>query len=885
MWFSIYINYFTNKCASAVSWKLLPVFFLSLLSSSLYAKEPANDPPYEEILVYVSIPRLGGQEFPALVNEQAVYLPITDLFAYLKINCKASEYMDTLSGFFIQPESKYLIDYTNGQIHYEGRSFPVSRQDLVKTETGLYLRADHFGKIFALECNFSFRSLSVSLDTKLELPFMRELRQEMMRRNVKMLKKEVKADTVLARRYPMLQGAMLDWSLMSVKAGKEKEDTRVSLRLGAMLAGGETTIGVSYNNITKFHPKQQYFNWRYVNNDKKAVRQVALGHIAPMSTSSIFAPVAGVQVSNTPTTHRRSFGTYILSNRTEPGWIVELYVNNVLVDYTRADASGFYSFEIPLLYGMTSVNLRFYGPSGEERHSEQNISIPFSFLPAKTFEYTLSAGMVQDGKNSRYSRAQFHYGLGKRVTMGGGLEYLSTLGNKSMPFVNTSIRASSNLLLSAEYMNHVRSRATLSYRRPSNLQAELNYTRYAKGQQAINTHYLEEKRLVVSMPMRTGNIFLFSRLGWNQFTSPTIGLAELMRTKYSDIPRQKTTVAEWMLSGAWSRWSSNVTTSAAFLDDNLQNVFSHLTIAYRSTSGWMLRHGMQFDYTRMKPWMLKEELERNIHGRGFINISYEKNFITRTGTFMAGLRYDLSFARTSYTASRSQGKTVSTLTANGSILYDKKTKWTSTSNRISTGRGGISIVPFLDRNCNGIRDAGEPGVHGLKFRINGGRVVRKKGSTVIRVQELEPYASYLLELEGNSFDDISWQIRKKAISVTVDPNCFKVVEVPVAVMGEASGMVYLAEGAEVKGLGRVLLHFYNSRSEKVAQTVTEADGFFSFLGLPPGQYTVRVDEAQLEKLKLSSKPGSLSFKVVAGTEGTFVTGLDFRLERRVVNGE
>ncbi len=107
------------------------------------------------------------------------------------------------------------------------------------------------------------------------------------------------------------------------------------------------------------------------------------GKIHTGAISSIYNPVVGVQLTNTPTTYRRSFGTYNLSDRTDPGWIVELYVNNVLVDYVKADASGFFTFEVPLVYGNSIVKLKFYGPWGEERTREQNINIPYNFLPAK----------------------------------------------------------------------------------------------------------------------------------------------------------------------------------------------------------------------------------------------------------------------------------------------------------------------------------------------------------------------------------------------------------------------------------------------------------------------------------------------------------------------
>ena len=181
-----------------------------------------------------------------------------------------------------------------------------------------------------------------------------------------------------------------------------------------MIAGGEATASLYYNSTDPFSEKQQYYLWRYVNNDFAPLRQVMAGKIRTNSISSLYNPVIGVQLTNTPTTYRRSFGSYTLSDKTEPGWIVELYVNNVLVDYVKADASGFFTFQIPLVYGNSLVKLKFFGPWGEERIREQNIIIPYNFLPEKTLEYTISAGIVEDTLRSRFSRASVNYGATRK---------------------------------------------------------------------------------------------------------------------------------------------------------------------------------------------------------------------------------------------------------------------------------------------------------------------------------------------------------------------------------------------------------------------------------------------------------------------------------------
>ena len=86
----------------------------------------------------------------------------------------------------------------------------------------------------------------------------------------------------------------------------------------------------------------------------------------------------------------------------------------------------------------------------------------------------------------------------------------------------------------------------------------------------------------------------------------------------------------------------------------------------------------------------------------------------------------------------------------GSILYNDKTQSLSVSNQNNVGRAGLIILPFLDVNCNGKRDIGEPKVDKLDFRVNAGRIIRNDKDTTIRVIGLEAYNYYYIEIDKNS---------------------------------------------------------------------------------------------------------------------------------------
>ena len=141
-----------------------------------------------EISVFLNIPRIGGTEIDAVIVGELLYLPITDLFDFLRIRNIPDSDLESITGFFINPDAVYSISRLDNQIKYQNITTTLQSRDLIRTESNLFLKSDYFGKVFGLECTFNFRSLSVTINSKLDLPLIREMRQEEMRKNLTRLK-------------------------------------------------------------------------------------------------------------------------------------------------------------------------------------------------------------------------------------------------------------------------------------------------------------------------------------------------------------------------------------------------------------------------------------------------------------------------------------------------------------------------------------------------------------------------------------------------------------------------------------------------------------------------------------------------------------------------
>src|SRR5437764_12901947 len=115
-----------------------------------------------------------------------------------------------------------------------------------------------------------------------------------MRRNITQLKGEKKADTIIKRTFPLFHLGVADWSIINTNQSIGNNNTRLTLNLGAIVAGGEANVYLNYNNGADFKASKQFYRWKYVNNDNALLRQVTVGDIFVQPTSSVYGAVKGV---------------------------------------------------------------------------------------------------------------------------------------------------------------------------------------------------------------------------------------------------------------------------------------------------------------------------------------------------------------------------------------------------------------------------------------------------------------------------------------------------------------------------------------------------------------------------------------------------------------
>jgi hypothetical protein len=465
------------------------------------------------------------------------------------------------------------------------------------------------------------------------------------------------------------------------------------------------------------------------------------------------------------------------------------------------------------------------------------------------------------------------------MTIGAGVEYLSSITKHPfLPFVTANWTPAANLLITAEYSYGLRAKGLITYRLPSNFQVDINYSKYEKGQTHINTSSFEERRFSFSLPVRHRGFFLFSKLTINQLIRP-IGKFNV-NSKYSLIPKRKTTGMEWLFSATFRGLSANLTTTRMPTDSTLTYTFSNLSIFCRLPAGFLLRPQVQYAHEQRRIMTMRYEVEKQLSAKGVFSFSYEKNFTSRTENVSLGFRFDLSFVKLSLAATNNNNKTQLSQSLKGSLFFEGSTPAIQASNRNNVGKGGVVLLPFLDLNGNGKKELDEPKFTNLNFRIKGGRMLRLSKDSLTRIIDLTPFTNYVIEIDPGSLTNIAWQIKNKKIAVSIEPNLILPIEIPISVMGEVSGRVSIKKDNEIKGLSRIVIGIYDAGKNRIASILSESDGVFNFLGLLPGTYVACIDDTQLQSLQLSSSSPQLDFTIPVTREGAIIEGLEFILTQK-----
>ncbi|HZG23330.1 MAG TPA: hypothetical protein VEZ17_02060, partial [Chitinophagaceae bacterium] len=81
----IYVHEKTKRGTQGINWRIFLLFFLNILTMGPAFAISDPEEEFEEISISLSVSRIGNFEVPAVILGQQLYLPVRDIFDFLKI--------------------------------------------------------------------------------------------------------------------------------------------------------------------------------------------------------------------------------------------------------------------------------------------------------------------------------------------------------------------------------------------------------------------------------------------------------------------------------------------------------------------------------------------------------------------------------------------------------------------------------------------------------------------------------------------------------------------------------------------------------------------------------------------------------------------------------
>jgi hypothetical protein len=181
----------------------------------------------------------------------------------------------------------------------------------------------------------------------------------------------------------------------------------------------------------------------------------------------------------------------------------------------------------------------------------------------------------------------------------------------------------------------------------------------------------------------------------------------------------------------------------------------------------------------------------------------------------------------------------------------RQSRWLTDAQPMA-GTGAASALVYLDRNLNGVMDAGDTPIRNAGFLVNGGGdLTRTNADGVAYLSRLPSRQNVDISLDAQTLEDPQWTPHEQGLSVVPRPGKVAQLEFPVNATGDIDGTTYRYENGVRHPAAGMRMELIDSRHLIIATATSGADGYFVMSGVVPGDYLLQVAPDQLKSLQLT----------------------------------
>ncbi len=846
-------------------------------ASSLYA------PDGDEVLLTFRYRGVGNVYVTGFYDYSVdkMFLPVTELFSLLQIYYDPSPGDFSLSGNFLHPNNLFRISFSQFEVVLSRETYTFSPDDFRIGEMDFFASPRVFEEVFGMNFTVNMNALTLSLETDHTMPIEEAAERERARQLIE-------AREVTREYFPLpferdrrvLGFGFADYNI-SGNFTQDNPNMNYNVIGGAELLGGDLQGSVTGSWSEGDHNiRTSNLRWRYVVRDNPWFSNFQAGQLS--TTGLQPRSIRGASISNDPIEPRRIYETYIIDGNTEPDSEVELYLNNRLIDFRRADAAGYYRFEFPLTYGSTQLTINIYTPTGEVRTIDRRLQIPFTFLPPGEVAYNIQGGQTETflggADEERFLlHGNVAMGVTDWLTAKVGSEYIDDVNdNRPFTYGSLSARVWSQYLMNVDIAPDAFYRGIVSVMYPRGSSFSLQYTKYADNPLYTTGGADQDIQASFFVPFTLFNTPMGFRVGGDHRmigsnsltryrTDLSIRLGRMnLRTNYRDVV--------YYSDNEYSLGQGLVTTSLTY-------TFMRSPGLPVFVRGMFLRGNISYSTASNEIQDISLQMTRSIRQSARVNLEAGYDLRSEQHLIRLGFIMDLNPVRSTTNVDMRQNRTTVRQNFRGSIGLDRNPDRFVPVNRNQVGRAGASVILFIDNNNSGTYDEGDEIIPHRAVRLDRSAQMEVGRDGIIRISQLQSYFRYNMEVLRQALPNPLLAPGKDRFSFVADPNQYKRIEIPFYRTGVIDGTVYFLRDGEERSQGglRLLIRGLDNDFEETVRNFS--DGSYYAMDMPPGMYTIEVDPSQLSFLDAYMPDGPKVFEIRARAEGDFIEDLDITIKR------
>ncbi len=833
------------------------------------------------------------------LNEGSLLLPLSEFVEVLDFAIGVSPGTGTASGWYIRENQLFSVDINSGEVVLAGKKSRFDPALVALFEDDIYIDVRLLAKWFPVDIRFDLPNLLIKIKSREPLPIEVRLKRDERRKLTlaQRNREEVKFPEI-PQPYQIISWpsshSSMEFSLHSSDTGNVRgfrQTTFWTADVGKLTADlflnadDQAIIPQARLTLGKKDQKGELLG-------AAKATEFAFGDISTPQFTSISSTSLGrgVEISNFPLDDPTEFDRITLDGDLPAGFEVELYRNEVLLDFRTSRADGRYIFEdVPLLFGVNVLRLSFFGPQGQSRDEIRQIRVgPDQIKPGK-HRYRFAANQQEtqtligkidspsdedvQGKLRFFS--EYQTGITRNLSIAAKLASIPMTGGHN-------------------YFASLSSRTAIG-----NVYGRFDVIRNLSEGWAVTTA-AQTAIGGITMIAQHDRLYDFVSEVYDASDDPIEHDSNVRLEGVLDVG--SAIRVPFSLTGAHDQSRSGDTTTS--LSNRLSTAISSATISNTltrtltkdeetgktvTTDGTFLVGG-QLKQVRLRgqlsygvePTMdlstsslsADWKLSNDFSASAGINIDLSEDGAT---TFTTGVNSTYELASVGINADYDTTNNFNArLTLSFSSARDPRDNSLIVSSNNLAESGALSVRVFLDSNTNGVFDDEDTPLEGVRF--NAGQTSFKQRTNkhgLAYVSGLNTYKTINFSVDKGSLEDPFWVAVPEGVSVSLRPGVPGRVDFPIITTGEIDGTIYRRSGEWAREVRDVVVQLVNKDGEVVKQVQSSFDGFYLMDFITPGEYTLRVNPDQLKRLKIARTE---EHKVIIEGDGTILNGVDFILE-------